>query len=248
MIRVEGLYKQFESQDVLKGVSFHVPRGEFLALIGMSGSGKSVLLKHIAGIFRPDRGRVLVDGQEIAKLRGRALERLRRRFGFVFQNGALFDSLTVFENVAFPLQETTKLPKEQIADRVMHELEQVGLRGSEHKYPAEISGGMIKRTALARALVMDPEIMFFDEPTTGLDPVIARSILELFDSCHQRLGITGIIVSHDIPEIFNIVQKVAFVYEGKILALGTPQDIQESEDPVVRQFISGSTAGPIQYK
>jgi phospholipid/cholesterol/gamma-HCH transport system ATP-binding protein len=247
MIKVESIHKSFDGLEVLRGATLEVAKGEILALIGRSGYGKSVLLKHVAGLMRPDRGRVLIDGKDIGSLRGKELEQVRSRFGFVFQNGALFDSLTVFENVAFPLREKTKLSEEEIKSRVLSILDEVGLRATENKYPAQISGGMIRRTALARALVRSPEIMLFDEPTTGLDPIIGRTILNLIDSSHRRFGFTGIIVTHEIPKIFDIVQKVAMLHEGRILIVASPQGILSSSDPVVQQFISGSIEGPIQY-
>ncbi|NIS61009.1 MAG: ATP-binding cassette domain-containing protein [Proteobacteria bacterium] len=247
MIRVEDLHRSFDGLEVLRGVSFQIERGEILALIGRSGYGKSVLLKHIAGLMRPDQGRVFIDGEDICCLRGKALERLRSRFAFLFQNGALFDSLTVFENVAFPLREKTKLSDREIREKVLSELDQVGLAGAEHKYPGEISGGMIKRAALARALVREPEVMLFDEPTTGLDPIIAHAILKLIDSCHKRLNFTGIIVTHQIPTIFDIVQRVAMLHEGVILITGSPEEICSSRDPIVKQFINGDLEGPLDY-
>jgi len=245
MISVEALYRSLNGIQVLRGVSLQIERGEVLALIGGSGSGKSVLLKHISGLMKPDRGRVIVDGEDMSTLRGRHLERMRSRFGFLFQGGALFDSLTVFENVAFPLQEKTTMGQKEIKERVLSELEQVGLAGSEHKYPAELSGGMVKRTALARALVRDPEIMLFDEPTTGLDPIIAHAMLNLIDSCHKRLEFTGIIVTHQIPKVFDIVEKVAMLHRETVLVTGSPEEIVSSRDPIVQQFISGSMEGPI---
>ena len=246
MIEVEDLHKSFDGLQVLKGVSFRVERGEILALIGGSGHGKSVILKHVAGLIRPDRGRIRIDGNEIFHLRGRDLEQLRGRFGFLFQSGALFSSLTVFDNVAFPLREKTKLSEQEIREKVLTALDHVGLKDAEDKYPAQISGGMIKRTALARSLVRSPEIMFFDEPTTGLDPVIAHAILNLIESIHGRLRFTGIIVSHELSRVFQIVQKVAMLHEGVILTVGTPEEILSSSDPVVRQFITGSIEGPIK--
>jgi len=220
-----------------------VGKGEIVALIGKSGYGKSVLMKHVAGLMKPDRGRVSVDGHDIARLNAKELGRLRSRFGFLFQGGALFDSLTVFDNVAFPLREKTKLKEKAIKDRVLSELDQVGLSGSENKFPAEISGGMIKRAALARALVRDPEIMFFDEPTTGLDPITANTILALISSCHKRLNFTGIIVTHEIPKIFKIVAKVAVLDEGRILVAGPPDEILSSDNPTVQQFVGDSIEG-----
>ncbi len=248
MIQVEDLWKSFGGHAVLRGVSFQVEAGEFLALVGMSGGGKSILLKHIVRLIQPDAGRVLVDGQDVAQLSGAALEQLRSRIGYVFQSGALFDSMTVFENVAFPLREKTRLSESAIRRRVLRELEQVGLTGAEEKYPAHLSGGMIKRVALARTLIRDPEIVLFDEPTTGLDPIVSKSILELFDATHQRLKLTGILVSHEIPDIFSIVQKVALLHEGRIVVVQTPAEVMASQDPVVRQFIQGETQGPIRYR
>ncbi len=244
MIQVEDLHKSFNGFEVLRGASLHVERGEVVALIGRSGYGKSVFIKHLAGLMKPDRGRVLVDGQDISRLNARDLGRLRSRFGFLFQGGALFDSLTVFDNVAFPLREKTKLGEKEINDRVLYELQQVGLTGSEHKFPAEISGGMLKRAALARALVREPEIMFFDEPTTGLDPITANAILSLIANCHKRLKFTGIIVTHEIPKIFTIVEKVAMLHEGKILLAGSPQEILKSDNALVKQFVNDSIEGP----
>jgi phospholipid/cholesterol/gamma-HCH transport system ATP-binding protein len=243
MIKVEDIYKSFNGFEVLRGVSLQVGKGEIVALIGKSGYGKSVLMKHVAGLMKPDRGRVSVDGHDIARLNAKELGRLRSRFGFLFQGGALFDSLTVFDNVAFPLREKTKLKEKEIKDRVLSELDQVGLSGSENKFPAEISGGMIKRAALARALVREPEIMFFDEPTTGLDPITANTILALISSCHKRLNFTGIIVTHEIPKIFKIVARVAVLDEGRILVAGSPDEILSSDNPTVQQFVGDSIEG-----
>ncbi len=244
MIQMENLYKSFEDLEVLKGVSLQVQRGEILALIGGSGHGKTVILKHVAGLMKPDRGRVSVNGKDVYSLRGNGLEELRSHLGFLFQSGALFSSLTVFDNVAFPLREKTRLREEEIREKVLTALEQVGLRGAEDKYPAQISGGMIKRTALARSLVRNPEIMLFDEPTTGLDPVIAHTILDLIKSIHKALGFTGMIVSHELSRVFQIVQKVAMLHEGVILFVGTPEEIMESRDPVVREFITEALRVP----
>ncbi|MFH0871145.1 MAG: ABC transporter ATP-binding protein [bacterium] len=246
MIKIHGLCKSFDGHQVLQGVSLQVEEGEVLALIGMSGFGKSVLLKHVIGLMRPDRGQVLIGDQDIFQLRGRALERMRTRFGFLFQGGALFDSLTVFENVAFPLREKTKKKEAEIRERVLFELEQVAMTGAVDKYPAELSGGMKKRAALARALIMEPEIMLFDEPTTGLDPITASLIHRLIYRCHERLKFTGIIVSHEIPRIFEIVDRVALLNQGVIVEVGTPAQIQASTHPEVVQFISGATEGPIE--
>jgi phospholipid/cholesterol/gamma-HCH transport system ATP-binding protein len=247
MIRLEDLHKSFSGIGVLRGVSLQVKKGEIVALIGRSGFGKSVLLKHVSGLMQPDRGHVLIDGKDMCCLKGRVLRRFSIHFGFVFQRGALFDYMTVFDNVAFPLRKKTRLSEKQIREKVHHELYMVGMTGAEHKYPAEISGGMIKRTALARALITEPEIMLFDEPTTGLDPIIAHAMLNLIDSCHKNLQFTGILVTHQIPRAFEIVDKVAMLHEGTILTEGSPQEILLAKDPIVKQFISGDIEGPIQY-
>ena len=246
MIQIEDLHKSFAGIAVLKGTTCRIEKGEILALIGGSGHGKSVILKHVAGLMKPDRGHVFIDGIDICSLGGKDLEQLRGRFGFLFQSGALFSSLTVFDNVAFPLREKTKLTEEEIKERVFTVLDQVGLKEAEDKYIAQISGGMIKRTALARALIRSPEIMLFDEPTTGLDPVIAHAILDLIQSIHKRLGFTGIIVSHELQRVFKIVQKVAMLHDGTILTTGTPEEILSSENPIVRQFVTGALEGPIR--
>ena len=243
MIEIEGLHKSFDGNEVLRGVSLAINKGEVIALIGGSGCGKSVLVKHVVGLMKPDRGRVIVDGREISTLNSRGLRELRARVGFLFQGGALFDSMTVFENVVFPLKEKTKLSDELIRTRAFKELELVGLSGSEHKYPSQISGGMVKRAALARALVMDPEIMVFDEPTTGLDPVIGLAILRLIDACHRRLSFTGLIVTHEIPKVFSIVDRVAMLHKGIVWAEGSPQEFVSSKDSVVREFVGEGTEG-----
>jgi len=238
MIKVEDLHKSFNGVEVLNGVSLEVEKGELLALIGRSGYGKSVLLKHVAGLLRPDRGRVLVEGQDMCRLRGRELTRVRDRLGFLFQSGALFDSMTILDNVAFPLREKTRLSEREIRERVRLELDQVGLVGSEEKYPSQISGGMVKRASLARALIEDPEIMLIDEPTTGLDPLTGQTILNLIDACHERLRFSGIVVTHEVPKIFEIVNKVVMLHEGRVLFLGTPEEILSSEEDTVQTFVA----------
>ena len=240
MIKVVNLHSWLGKQKVLDGVNLEIKKGEVLALIGKSGVGKSVLLKHIVGLMKGQMGTVYVDGVDVAKCKGRSLEKLRDKFGFLFQGGALFDSYTVYDNVAFPLREKTKLSEEEIREKVMHELELVGLSGFEDKYPAELSGGMRKRAALARCMVTSPEYMFFDEPTTGLDPLTANSINELIKKTYERTHFTGIIVSHEIPEVFSLVHRVAMLWEGKIIFHGTPEEIMKSEDPRVKSFIEAA--------
>ena len=242
MIRVDNLWKSFGRQEVLRGVSFEVRQGEFMALIGGSGSGKSLLLKLVVGLLKPDKGRIWISGKDVAAFSRQELESLRSRIGFVFQGGALFDSMTVFDNVAFPLREKTSLGEKEIRRKVTEELELVGLRDAEHKFPAQLSGGMLKRVALARTLVRDPEIVLFDEPTTGLDPVVSRAVLDLFGEVHQRLKLTGILVSHEIPRIFEIVQQEAMLHEGRIVAVEPPERLCASPDPVIKQFVNGKSS------
>ncbi|MBI4588357.1 MAG: ABC transporter ATP-binding protein [Candidatus Rokubacteria bacterium] len=246
MIRVENLHKAFGAQRVLQGVSLEVLSGEIMIVIGRSGGGKSVFLKHLLGLLHPDAGRIWVDGVELTQLRGRALDQVRERYGVVFQGGALFDSMTVFDNVAFPLREKTTLSAQEIAARTEEKLAQVGLTGMGHKYPEEISGGMRKRVAIARALVTEPEIVFFDEPTTGLDPVLVNAIHHLILDLHRKFRFTAVMVSHEIPEIFQIAHRVAMLHEGVIVETGDPQAIQGSANPVVQQFIRGEIEGPIR--
>jgi phospholipid/cholesterol/gamma-HCH transport system ATP-binding protein len=239
MIVVEGLVKSFGGQPVLRGLDLEMATGSITVIIGRSGGGKSVLLKHLIGLLSPDAGRVLVDGVEITGLRGRALDDIRRRYGVVFQGGALFDSMTCAGNVAFPLREKLRLPAAEVVKRVEAGLQQVGLEGMGHKYPAEVSGGMRKRVAIARALVIEPEIVFFDEPTTGLDPVLVNTIHHLILDLHRKYRFTAVMVSHEIPEIFEIADSVAMLHEGRIVEVGPPAAIQASQNPVVSQFIRG---------
>ncbi len=246
MIRADTLYKSFDGQPVLRGLSLEVATGEIMIVIGRSGGGKTVLLRHLIGLLRPDGGRVLVDGVDITLLRSRALDRIRERYGVVFQGGALFDSMTVFENVAFPIREKSRLPAAEVAARVEEKLAQVGLAGMGYKFPAEISGGMKKRVAIARALVTEPEIVFFDEPTTGLDPVMVNAIHHLILELHRKFRFTAVMVSHEIPEIFQIAQRVAMLHDGVIVEAGSPGAIQASPNPLVQQFIRGEVEGPIR--
>lgn len=246
MITVRNVHKTFGAQKVLDGLDLDIPDGKITAIIGPSGEGKSVLLKHLIGLLQPDSGSVEVDGESIVDRRRSELNRIREKFGMLFQNVALFDSMTVFENVAFPLQEKTALSKDEIRGRVLSALEDVGLKNIENKYPDELSGGMKKRVGLARAVVLKPKIILFDEPTTGLDPIIKRAIHQLIKDTHAKFGFTAVIVSHEIPDIFDVAQNVAMLFHGKILQHGTPDEIINSTDPAIRQFISGSLDGPIQ--
>jgi phospholipid/cholesterol/gamma-HCH transport system ATP-binding protein len=239
VIRVENLYKRFGLQEVLRGVTLEVASGEIMAIIGRSGSGKTVLLKHLLGLLHPDAGRIVVDGTDITHLRGTALEPVRRRYGVVFQGGALFDSMTVFDNVAFPLREKTRLSAAEIRERVEEKLARVGLSEMGHKNPAEISGGMRKRVGIARALVTEPEIVFFDEPTTGLDPILVNTMHHLIRELHQKLRFTAVIVSHEIPEIFEVADRIAVLHDGVIVEAGPSRAIQDSSNPIVQHFIRG---------
>ncbi|MFZ0451909.1 MAG: ATP-binding cassette domain-containing protein [Desulfatiglandaceae bacterium] len=244
MIRIEDLHKSFNGHAVLRGITLEIAKGEVIALIGGSGEGKSVLMKHIAGLMKPDSGRVLVDGNNIGSFRGGYLKQLRSRLGFLFQGGALFDSMTVFENVAFPLEEKTKIGKKKIRERVLEQLSNVDLSGSEDKFPSQISGGMVKRAALARSLVTDPEIMLFDEPTTGLDPVTGLAILKLINVIHEKFSFTGVVVTHEIPRVFDIVDRVAFLKDGVVAAYATPREFMSSSIPEVKAFLAGTLGRP----
>jgi phospholipid/cholesterol/gamma-HCH transport system ATP-binding protein len=245
MIRLVNVHKSFGSQYVLRGLNLEIPAGAIYAVIGQSGTGKSCLLKHLIGLMRPDAGEIWIDDTEISSLKGRALNTIRSRFGMLFQGGALFDSLSVYDNVAFPLREKTKLSETTIREKVHERLAQVGLPGTDAKFPAELSGGMRKRVALARALVSEPEFLLFDEPTTGLDPIRVNAIHQLILDLHKLFHFTAVIVSHEIPEIFSLATHVAMLHQGVIVVAGTPAELQASTDPVVQQFISGSTVGPM---
>jgi phospholipid/cholesterol/gamma-HCH transport system ATP-binding protein len=245
MIRVIDLHKSFGDQPVLQGVNLELERSKITTIIGGSGSGKTVLLKHLNALLLPDHGSVLVDGTDVTKLRESALNDIRQKFGVLFQGAALLDSMTLFENVAFPLREKTKLGDSQITQRVEERLDQVGLSGMGYKFPAEVSGGMKKRAGLARALVIEPEIILFDEPTTGLDPLLGKSLHDLIRKMHANFGFTGVIVSHDIPEVFRISDRIALLANGVIAEVGPTEEFVASANPMVRQFVQGDTEGPL---
>jgi phospholipid/cholesterol/gamma-HCH transport system ATP-binding protein len=245
MIKVVDLHKTFGNQAVLKGVQLGLETGKITTIIGGSGSGKTVLLKHLNALLLPDRGSVLVDGKDLTKLGERELNEVRQKFGVLFQGAALLDSMTIYDNVAFPLREKTKMTENEIRERAEERLAQVGLAGMGYKYPAEVSGGMKKRAGLARALVMQPEIVLFDEPTTGLDPLLGKSIHNLIRKMHATFGFTGVIVSHDIPEVFEISDRVAMLANGIIEEIGMTQEFLASKNPVVRQFLQGDVEGPL---
>lgn len=246
MIQIIDVYRSFGRQQVLKGINLQVQEGGIMAIIGRSGSGKTVLLKLLIGLLRPDRGRIMIEDTDITQLSGHRLDEIRERVGMLFQGGALFDSMTVLENVAFPLREKTKLSEQEISDKVEKMLASVGLSDMGYKYPAELSGGMKKRAALARTLITGPSIVLFDEPTTGLDPILVHATHQLILDTHREFGYSAILVSHEIPEVFDIATRVAMIYEGRIIEEGTPEMILKSSDPLIRQFIEGNLEGPIR--
>ena len=239
VIRLVNVYKTFGKQAVLDGVNLEIPRGKLTTIIGRSGGGKSVLLKHLIGLLRPDRGQVLVEGTDIARLGQRELNEVRNKFAMLFQGAALFDSLSVFENVAFPLREKTKLSNEEIRRKVLEMLEQVGLTGMGEKYPSELSGGMRKRAGLARALVLGPEIILFDEPTTGLDPLLAGTINDLIQQTQRQYRFTAVMVSHEIPEVFGISDYVAMLLDGKIAEMAPPEQFVKTQNRAIQEFVNG---------
>jgi phospholipid/cholesterol/gamma-HCH transport system ATP-binding protein len=246
MIRVADLHKSFGNQQVLKGVNLEFVSGKITTIVGTSGCGKTVLLKHLNALLLPDKGEIFVDNVDITKLGQKELYEIRGRFGVLFQGAALLDSMSIFDNVAFPLREKTKMSETEIEKKVEDRLEQVGLEGMGYKFPAELSGGMRKRAGLARALVTDPEIVLFDEPTTGLDPILASSIHQLIARTQQTFGFTGVVVSHTIPQVFDISDYVAILANGVIEEIKPAKEFQASQNPIVQQFIRGETEGPIQ--
>lgn len=238
MIEVRGLHKSFGDRAVLRGVDLVVPAGETTVVLGGSGSGKTVLMKHMIGLLRPDLGEVIVEGEDITGLSERELQRVRRKFGMVFQAAALFDSMTVFENVAFPLREHARTSEREIARIVREKLDLVGLRDVDDKYPAELSGGMRKRVGLARAIALEPKIVLYDEPTTGLDPITTDYVDEMILAAKQKLGVTSVVISHDIASAFHVADRVAFLHEGRILVAGPPQEVRRSTEPALVRFLS----------
>ena len=237
MIQVIDVYKNFGHQEVLRGTNLTIEEGGITTIIGGSGCGKTVLLKTMIALLLPDRGRILVDGADITRLGDKPLNEVRRKFGFLFQGAALLDSMTIFDNIAFPLRERTSLGEDAIGRKVRERLHQVGLEDMGYKYPAEVSGGMKKRAGFARALVTDPAIVLFDEPTTGLDPLLGKSIHDLIADMQARHGFTGVIVSHDIPEVFTISHRVAMLADGVIADSGPTEEILRSPNPAVRRFL-----------
>lgn len=245
MIEIKHLYKSLGGHRVLNGLNLKIEKGITCVIIGRSGCGKSVLLKHIVGILKPDSGQVFVKGEEVNKLEEHQLNALRLKMGMVFQGGALFDSMTVGENVGFGLIEHEHLTHKELLFRIEDALCMVGLCGIGNLMPAELSGGMKKRVSLARALCIKPEIILYDEPTTGVDPITADSINELIVDLHDKLKVTSIVVTHDMTSAYKVGDKIAMLYQGKIIAEGTPKEIQKADNPVVHQFINGLAKGPI---
>lgn len=244
VIELDGVVKQFGEQKVLNGVSLQVRAGTTTVIVGASGQGKSVILKHMLGLMRPDAGRVLVFGDDLAKVGKKRLRQIRSHFGVLFQNVALFDSMTVYDNVALPLRERTRANPRQIRDSVEEKLALMGLEGHGEKFPAQLSGGMQKRVGLARALVLNPKVVFFDEPTTGLDVSKSNEIYRLFFETQARLNYTAVIVSHDVPKIFKLSDYVALMAGGELQGCMSPEAFQLSDNPLIRSFVL-ETMGPI---
>ena len=245
MIEIKDLHKAFGDNQVLEGLDLTINTGESMVIIGRSGCGKSVLLKHIIGLMRPDEGSVFIDGTDITGISPQELDSVRMNFGMLFQGAALFDSLSVFENVGFRLLEYTNMPLKDIQKRVDECLAMVGLKGIRYLKPAELSGGMKKRVGLARAISMFPKIILFDEPTTGVDPIMGDIINDLIRDLHSKLKTTSITVTHDMKSAYKIADRIAMLYDRQIIAIGTPDEIKNSKDPVVQQFINGDAEGPI---
>lgn len=237
LIQFENVHKSYGENNVLRGVDLAIFKGEITTIIGKSGEGKSVLLKHIIGLVKPDSGNILFEGQTLFARKKSERDALRKKFSYMFQDTALFDSMTVFDNIALPLREGTNMKSQEIGACVRKRLEQLDIKGIEGKYPGQLSGGMKKRVALARALVTDPEIVLFDEPTTGLDPIRKQAVHTMISDYQKRFGFTGVMVSHEIPDVFTISQRVAMLSEGKILFQGTAEALMASDDPAISGFI-----------
>jgi phospholipid/cholesterol/gamma-HCH transport system ATP-binding protein len=240
MIEIKNVHKSFRGQAVLKGINLNIPTGKITVIIGPSGTGKTVLLRHIIGLIRPDKGQVIIDGTDIGKLGSKELNEFRRRFGMLFQNAALFDSLNVAENVAFPLVEKSRrkpMPSTDMDRIVLSKLKLVGLADAGNKLPSELSGGMRKRVGLARAIVLEPSIILYDEPTTGLDPIMTVAIDNLILSMQQELHVTAVVISHDIDSAFRVADQIAMIHDGRIIECNAPYEFRRSTNPVVREFL-----------
>ena len=248
MIEIRGIHKYFSKNHVLRGVDLTIRDGETIVIIGRSGCGKSVLLKHMIGILEPDQGEILIDGVNVHALSPKEQEQYRLQQGMLFQGAALFDSLTVKENVGFSLYEHTQLPAKAIEEKVREKLSLVGLQGIEHLMPSSLSGGMQKRVGLARAICNEPKIILYDEPTTGLDPINADVINDLILRMQERLKVTSVVVTHDMKSAYKVGNRIAMLYDGVIIGVGSPEEIKNTSDPIVAQFITGSARGPLTDK
>ncbi|MEW5900821.1 MAG: ABC transporter ATP-binding protein [Acidobacteriota bacterium] len=246
MIRVINLHKSFGAKHVLCGIDLTVEKGETMVVIGQSGSGKSVLLKHLIGLLKPDAGEIYIDGLEITRLKDDDLQQVTKKFGLLFQGAALFDSMTVAQNVAFGLERYTRHSAAEIEELVKASLARVGLRGVENLMPHQLSGGMKKRVGLARAICYRPQIMLYDEPSTGIDPIRADAINELINKLKTEMGVTSVAITHDMVSSYKIADKIAMLFRGRIIEVGTPEEIQNSKNPVIQQFIHGQAEGPIK--
>jgi len=245
MIEFQEVHKSFDGKHVLQGVNLQVEQGESLVIIGGSGSGKSVLLKHIIGLLHPDQGQVLVNSNDLSDLDEEQLNELRKKFGMLFQSSALFDSMKVWENVGFGLKRHTNLSDKEIRKIAVQKLRMVGLVGIESVMPSELSGGMRKRVGLARAIAMEPELLLYDEPTTGLDPIMADAINDLIKKMNGKLNVTSVAITHDMKSAFKIADTIAMLYNGVIIEKGSPDSIKNSQNPIIRQFVEGRAEGPI---
>lgn len=248
MIELRDIHKSFNDHEVLRGVNLSVSKGESLVVIGGSGSGKSVLLKHIIGLLKPDNGTVIVESSDLSGLDEDGLNNIRKKFGMLFQSAALFDSMTVWENVGFGLKRHTHMTDMEIKETAVEKLKMVGLVGIEDEMPSSLSGGMRKRVGLARAIAMKPEILLYDEPTTGLDPIMADAINDLIIKMREELDVTSVTITHDMKSAYKIADTIAMLYNGVIIATGTSEEMQNSADPFVRQFVEGRADGPIKVE
>jgi phospholipid/cholesterol/gamma-HCH transport system ATP-binding protein len=246
MIRLADLYKSFSENHVLRGANLTIEKGETMVIIGQSGSGKSVLLKHLIGLLKPDSGEIYIDGTEITHLSEYEVQRMMKKFGMLFQGSALFDSMTVAENVSFGLERYTRYSSEKIKEVVKGSLAVVGLHGVEGLMPYQLSGGMKKRVGLARAIAYQPEIMLYDEPSTGIDPIRADAINDLINKLKGEMGVTSVVITHDMVSAYKIADRIAMLYEGKIVEVGTPEEIMNSKNAIIQQFIHGKAEGPIK--
>lgn len=245
MILIEDLHKSFKGAPVLQGVNLEIRDDETMVIIGPSGCGKSVLLKHIIGLLRPDRGRIVIDGEDITKFSERDLYRVREKFGMLFQSAALFDSLSTGENVGLWIKEHTSTPDDRIQEKVESILNLIGLRGVQDKRPSELSGGMKKRVGLARAIIHEPKFLLYDEPTTGLDPIMSDIINDLIITIRQKMHNTAIVVTHDMVSVYKVATRIAMLHKGQIIFTGTADEVRSTDNPLVQQFIKGSAKGPI---